>query len=121
MSSTNSELRPPEEQVALYKALRDGDLATVSSLITTSNVNHCPFEALWHQPGPDATALHVAVCCLQPEIVKFLLAAGADASRSAGGYSTVQMIDAFDLFASAREQRPQDAQAVRRLLLHAAT
>lgn len=106
----------PKEQMTLYKAVRDGNIASVAELLPLARVNERPFEALWHAPGPEATCLHLAVCCVQPDLVAWLLAHGADASLTAGGHSTLAMLEAFDLFAPARLQRPTDVSAVRAIL-----
>ena len=110
----------PEEQMTLYKAVRDGDIASVAQLLPPARVNERPFEALWHAPGPEATCLHLAVCCVQPALCEWLLAHGADPGLSAGGHSTLAMLEAFDLFEPARVQRPADVAAVRATLEAAA-
>ena len=106
--------------MTLYKAVRDGDIARVAELLPRARVNERPFEALWHAPGPEATCLHLAVCCVQPALCEWLLAHGADAGLSAGGHSTLAMLEAFDLFEPARVQRPADVAAVRAILETAA-
>jgi hypothetical protein len=106
----------PEAQMNLYKAVRDGNIATVTDLLPVANINDRPFEALWHDPGAEATCLHLAVCCVQPDLVAWLLAHGADPHLTAGGHSTLAMLDAFDLFAPARLQRPADVAKVRAML-----
>jgi len=106
----------PEDQHALYQAVRDGDVEFVAKTVPNSKINLPPFSALWHEPGEAATCLHLAVCCIQPAMVAHLLACGADPSISAGKYTTMAMLSAFDLFAPARAQRPQDLISVQQLL-----
>jgi len=106
----------PEDQHVLYKAVRDGDVASVTKTVPKDYINQAPFETLWHDPGPEATCLHLAVCCVQPEMVAHLLACGADPTIGAGGHTTMSMLNAFELFAPARELRPDDVRAVQRLL-----
>ena len=114
----------PEEQHTLYLAIRDGDLSTVMELLRTGGqtddirqvVNCRPFEALWHAPGPEATCLHLAACCLQVEVVRFLLENGADPEVVANGCKAIDIVDTIDLMAAAREQRPDDVVEVKKLL-----
>jgi len=105
-------LLSPEDQHLLYKAVRDGNVPVVAAMLPKACINQAPFEALWHEPGPEATCLHLAVCCVQPEMVAHLLACGADPCIRAGGHTCKSMLTAFDLFAPARELRPEDVQAV---------
>ncbi len=106
----------PEDQVLLYKALRDGDVAFVAGILTAERINTCPFEALWHAPGAEATSLHVAVCCVQPAMVQWLLDHGADPTVSGGGKTTLEMLTCYDLFEAARVSRPGDVVAIRDML-----
>lgn len=78
----------PETQYELYLAVRDGDIAKVIEIMRWNasepytsiglNVNSRPFETLWHPPGSDSTILHLACCCLQYDLVLFLLKSGAN-------------------------------------------
>jgi hypothetical protein len=114
----------PEEQHTLYIAVRDGDLSTVMELLRTGGqtddirqvVNCRPFEALWHAPGPEATCLHLAACCLQVAVVRFLLENGADSEAVANGSKPIDIVDTIDLMAAARKQRPDDVVEVKKLL-----
>ncbi len=113
----------PEEQHALYLAIRDGDMVRTTSLLKLGGrgdiavaANSSPFEALWHEPGPEATPLHLAAACLQPEVVEFLLKNGANPNVRAGGRRPTDVVDSIDLFAPARAQRPQDLVKVKALL-----
>jgi hypothetical protein len=113
----------PEQQHALYLAVRDGDVATAASLLTDGGsvdlrhtVNCSPFDALWHEPGPDATCLHLAACCLQVDMVRFLLSNGANPAAVANGRKAVDCVDTIDLFAAACAQRPGDVAKVKALL-----
>ena len=113
----------PEEQFELYQGIRDGNIATVRRILFERpvvtgplSVDCRPFEALWHDPGPEATPLHLAACCLQPTLVAWLLEQNADKTLVAQGQTALQMIDSFDLFAPARAQRPDDRLAVLALL-----
>ena len=103
---------PPEEQVQLYQSIRDGDVDAVQRMmlqrLVPLPIDSRPFDALWHDPGPEATPLHLAACCLRPALVGWLLEQGADVSLTAQGRDALQMVDAFDLFAPARAQRPSD-------------
>ena len=114
----------PEQQHALYLAVRDGDVATAASLLTDGGsvdlrhtVNCSPFDALWHEPGPDATCLHLAACCLQVDMVRFLLSNGANPAAVANGRKAVDCVDTIDLFAAACAQRPGDVAKVKALLV----
>lgn len=123
----------------MYIAVRDGDVATTQRLLldeamrvdkaadkalstagdkekVCSVINICFFDALWHEPGPEATCLHLAACAVRPELVAWLLTHGADAAKEAGGKTALQMLEAFELFAPARAQRPDDVDKVRALL-----
>jgi hypothetical protein len=115
----------PEEQYKLYIAVRDGSIDAVTRLLglgagpeseDSAACNSRPFESLWHEPGPEATVLHLAVCCVQAELVAFLLAHGADPSLSAGGKSSLDQLEAYPLFEPARMTRPQDVLRIRELL-----
>jgi Ankyrin repeat len=117
----------PEEQHRLYLAARDGNVSSTSELLmliaartgkqdVASVVNTTPFESLWHEPGPDATCLHLAACAIQPILVRWLLDNGADRELKAGGRTASEMVHAFDLFARARLERPEDVEAVEALL-----
>ena len=64
----------------------------------------------------EATPLHLAACCLQPHVVRWLLENGADPSTKADGQTAADIIETVDLFASARLQRPEDLAAVKALL-----
>ncbi len=105
-----------EDQVLLYKALRDGDVTVVDNLLPVACINTRPFEALWHAPGAEATCLHVAVCCLQVQMVQWLLDHGADPNMSGDGKSTLDMLTCYELFEGARVARPADVIAIRDLL-----
>ena len=57
----------------LCKATRDGSVSEVSALLELETVdesarktttNSIPLYALWHEPGPESTLLHLAVCCV---------------------------------------------------------
>jgi hypothetical protein len=115
----------PEEQYELYISVRDGNIEAVSRLLglgaqaeggDAAACNSRPFESLWHEPGQEATVLHLAVCCVQAELVAFLLAHGADPSLSAGGKSSLDQLEAYPLFEPARIARPQDVLRIRELL-----
>ena len=71
---------------------------------------------LWHEPGPQATMLHLACCCIQPAMVEWLLENGADMDVELFGLATVDLIDAFGLFSSTRALKPQEAQQIRDML-----
>ncbi len=131
MTTTKAALTP-EEQFDLYKCIRDGDIANVQRIMMLERlpdtdtepqsqpqprpIDHRVFESLWHDPGPDATPLHLAVCCLRPSLVAWLLDKGADPNLKAQDKTALQMVDAFELFAPARMQRPEDRLAVIELL-----
>lgn len=107
----------PEEQVELYRAVRDNNIETIKSLFSAEiNINCRPFEALWHEPGPEATVLHLAACCIQPDVVEYLLARGADRNIEVAGLKPVDVAIKYELFEPARIQRPQDVERVIQLL-----
>ncbi len=110
----------PEEQFDLYKFIRDGDVLNVKRILLERSdplpVDFRPFESLWHEPGPDATPLHLAACCIQPSLVAWLLENGADPNLKAHDKTAFEMIDLFELFAPARLTRPDDRLAVIKLL-----
>ena len=117
----------PEEQFDLYKCIRDGDIVNVQRIMMLERppdlegplpiqIDCRVFESLWHEPGPEATPLHLAACCLRPSLVAWLLEKGADRNLKAQDKTALQMVDAFELFAPARLQRPDDRLAVINLL-----
>lgn len=116
----------PEQQYELYIAVRDGNIAVVTQILglgagssenDAAACNSRPFEALWHEPGPEATVLHLAACCIQADLVAFLLDHGADPALTAAGKSTVEQLEAYPLFEPARITRPGDVQRIREMLL----
>jgi hypothetical protein len=112
----------PEEQYELYLAIRDGNITQVELIFQKKNkniievINNRPFDGLWHEPGPEATCLHLAVCCLQVDLVEWLLRHGADPNILANGCKPLEMIEAYDLFAPVRALRPQDIAKIKLLL-----
>ena len=74
------------------------------------------FQALWHEPGPESTPLHLAAACLRPDMVTFLLDNGADRNAKANGRLPLDVTEGIDLFASARVERPADMENVKQLL-----
>ena len=72
-------------------------------------------DALWHPPGPESTALHVAAAAAQVEMVGWLLARGADARIAASGKTPGDYIGAAP-YEGAWAARPGAAEEIRALL-----
>ncbi len=107
----------PEDQHILYLAVRDGDISTIESFINQIGIDCQPFEALWHEPGPEATCLHLAVCCCQYETVKYLLSKNANIDLKANGKTALEMIESYDLFEPTRVQNPENVDRIKKLLI----
>ncbi len=117
----------PENQFVLYKAIRDGDIVSLKNVLNFQNdmskdnierrVNCRPFSALWHEPGPECTLLHLAVCCVQVEVVKFLIDHGADPYSLASDLTPLQVIDKYDLFLPARMEKAKELQDIKQILM----
>lgn len=112
-----------EDQVILYRAIRDGDCEMVKATLRLSVPNqsyekaNCrPFESLWHEPGPEATPLHLAVCCIQYEVASMLILHGADRSLKASGLTAFDMIEKYELFEPARVTNPTELERLKLLL-----
>ncbi len=91
----------PEDQYKLYVAVRDGDIALVASLLQLESpdshkldINGRYFESLWHEPGEEATILHLAACCIQLELVQWLLDHGANPNIKASNYTVLDVVGA---------------------------
>ena len=114
----------PEEQHALYKAVRDGDIVLATPLLKkagggdlSAGINSKPFDALWHEPGPECTPLHLAAACLQIKMVEFLTANGANVKSEANGRKPIDVVESIDLFAQARAEHPELITKVKEMLL----
>lgn len=107
----------PEEQIELYRAARDGDVAGMVVALSGGIDVNVRLDALWHVPGPEATVLHVAVAAAQVGMVDWLLAAGADAARTAAGRRPSGYIGAAGPYEGAwAAARPSAAEEIRALL-----
>lgn len=113
----------PEQQVIIYKAVRDGNINELREILqideqqsTRYDINCRPFDSLWHDPGNESTLLHLACCCIQYEMVKFLLDLGADPTVTAQGLRPIDVVDKYDLFESARLLRASDVVKIKNLL-----
>ena len=112
----------PEAQYLIYLACRDGDINSITNFFHLNNENKInlnikPFDSLWHEPGNESSLLHLASCCIQVELVEFLLKNGSNPLNKANGLTCLDILEKYELFEPARLKNFDGVEKIRFLLL----